>query len=172
VSDERVKTDVKPLHYGLREILALEPKEYDVHAVQSMNDGKPKFASGELHQFGFLAQQVVKVLPEAIEKPADPKTDFYRMAYTSFIPVLVNAVQELKHLQDETITQEQNKLSEATSKISEQGKKIAEQDRKIAELEEANARLTGLATEMEALKKVVVSMQEKSGTVRKVALTQ
>ena len=70
------------------------------------------------------------------------------------------------------ITQEQNKLSEATSKISEQGKKIAEQDLKIAELEEANARLTGLATEMEALKKVVVSMQEKSGTVRKVALTQ
>jgi hypothetical protein len=172
LSDERVKTNVQPLRYGLRELMALEPKEYDFHLVQSMADGKPKFAAGELHQIGFLAQQVAKVLPEAVEKPADPKTEFYRMGYSSFIPVLVNAVQQLKHLQDETLTEQQRKLSEASSKISEQEKKLAEQEQKIAELEASNARLTALATEVDVLKKVVFSRQEKNSIGRTIALQQ
>jgi Chaperone of endosialidase len=154
ISDERVKTGVKPLSYGLREILALEPKEYDVHAVQSMNDSKPKFASGEVHQFGFLAQQVVKVLPEAVEKPADPRTDFYRMGYTSFIPVLVNAVQELKHLQDETV-------AEQHAKITQQETKIASLESEVASLKQANRKLAAMASKLETLEKAVNNLQIK-----------
>jgi endosialidase-like protein len=41
LSDERLKTNVQPLRYGLSEIMSLEPKEYDFHTVQSMTDGKP-----------------------------------------------------------------------------------------------------------------------------------
>ena len=164
VSDERLKTNVRPLRYGLREIMTLEPKEYDFHTVQSITDGKPKFASGELHQLGFLAQQVVNVLPEAVEKPADPKKDFYRIGYTSVIPVLVNAVQELKHLQDETVTEQQ-------AKITEQETKIASLESEMASLKQANRKLAAMASKLETLEKAVNNLQIKdSGKAQSVAI--
>jgi hypothetical protein len=157
VSDERLKTNVQPLRYGLREIMTLQPKEYDFHTVQSMTDGKPRFASGELHQLGFLAQQVVNVLPEAVEKPADPKTDFYRVGYTSFIPVLVHAVQELKHLQDEAVAAQQ-------AKITQQETKIASLESEVASLKQANQKLTAMASKLEALETAVNNLQIKDNT--------
>jgi Chaperone of endosialidase len=166
LSDERLKTNVQPLRYGLREIMALEPKEYDFHTVQSMTNGEPTFASGEMRQIGFLAQQVLKVLPEAVEKPADPKTEFYKMGYASFIPVLVSAVQELKHLQDETVAQQQ-------AKITEQESKIAFLQAELASLKASNDKLAAIAAKVEALEKAVNSVQEKENAgVRTVAVTQ
>jgi len=40
-SDKRLKTDIEPLHYGLHEIMALKPKEYDFHLGKSIA-GPPK----------------------------------------------------------------------------------------------------------------------------------
>jgi hypothetical protein len=126
----------------------------------------PHFASGELRQIGFLAQQVLKVLPEAVEKPADPKTEFYKMGYASFIPVLVSAVQELKHLQDETVAQQQ-------AKITEQESKIAFLQAELASLKASNDKLAAMAVKVEALEKAVSTVQEnENGGVRTAALTQ
>lgn len=166
VSDQRVKTNIQGLRYGLREVMALEPKEYDIHAVQSMTDGKPEFASGEKHQFGFIAQQVIQVVPEAVEKPADPSREFYKIGYTSFIPVLVSAVQELKHLQDETVSQQQ-------ARITQQETEIAALQAELASLKASNDKLAAIAAKVEALEKAVSTVQEReNGGVRTAALTQ
>ena len=67
----------------------------------------------QLHQFGFIAQDVQKVFPNLITKVYAPKidhsnrqtkisgsTDFLAVNYTSFIPLLTRAVQELSTQND------------------------------------------------------------------------
>lgn len=53
-SDERAKTDITPARYGLSEIIALNPIEFT-----RINDGRKR-------EVGFSAQQVRKVIPEAV----------------------------------------------------------------------------------------------------------
>jgi Chaperone of endosialidase len=72
-SDKRLKTGVQPLHYGLKEIMILEPKEYDFHMAESVKDGEVKLKADTEHQIGFLAQDVYQIVPEAVKKPADPQ---------------------------------------------------------------------------------------------------
>lgn len=86
-SDERVKSDIKPLEYGLKEALALKPIRYK-------RNGKV--------EIGFGAQSTKPVVPEAVYvtgepvNPKDPKSPKDKMAmdYVRLIPVLVNAIKE------------------------------------------------------------------------------
>lgn len=165
-SDQRLKTGIQPLHYGLSEVMNLEPKEYDLHLGKSIKDGIITLEPEADHQIGFLAQDVNRLVPEAVEKPRDPANEIYKMNYSILVPVLVSAVQELKHLQDATV-------AEQRAQITEQQTKIAELEAKVASLEKSNAKPTAIASEMETLKKVVTTLQEKkTGGVRTIALSQ
>lgn len=106
-SDARAKENVQTLKSGLSSILNLRPVSYkwkhDV-AVQSLSTASSEneniasnAAYGPLEddqtQYGFLAQEVEEVLPDAI------KTDnegHKMINYTAIIPMLVQAVQELQ----------------------------------------------------------------------------
>jgi hypothetical protein len=61
-SDERLKTGVQTLHYGLREVMELAPKEYDLHLGKSIKDGVIALQPEADHQIGFLAQDVYHVV--------------------------------------------------------------------------------------------------------------
>ncbi len=80
-SDANLKTNIQPTHYGLDEVLALNPVEYN------WKDSP----SGE-KMVGLLAQEVQKIIPEAVVTPQDGSA--LGMKYTELIPVLVKAIQE------------------------------------------------------------------------------
>jgi hypothetical protein len=151
VSDERTKRDIQPLRYGLKEVMALKPKVYDFHAPESITAGEVKLGSSKQHQIGFLAQEVLRVVPEAVEKPENPASGLYTMNYASLAPVVVNAIQELKQQQD--------------ARATEQDAKIAALQAENAKLKAANDKLTDMASEMETLKKTVAAMQAKNSRV-------
>ncbi len=77
-SDERLKENIEPVTDGLERVLALTPNYFD------RRDGRK-------NQIGFIAQQVLPIIPEAVE--ADHNG--YMGVATDFItPLLVNAIQQ------------------------------------------------------------------------------
>lgn len=97
-SDRRLKENIVETTYGLNEILKLSAKEYNF----KITEAKDK-------RLGFLAQEVYQVIPEIVHKGDDgeyrgsgnaqdlEKLGFapWGLDYTSLIPVLVKAIQEL-----------------------------------------------------------------------------
>lgn len=79
-SDKRLKTNIQTLPYGLAEILKLKPVEFD-WKEDKVHQGK---------QFGFIAQDVQKVMPEAV-KPLG-ETDLLGLDKDAIYAALVNAV--------------------------------------------------------------------------------
>lgn len=84
-SDERLKDDIRPLDYGLSEVLRLSPIRYE------MNNKV---------EIGFGAQTTESIIPEAVFYREDMER--YGMDYVRIIPVLVNAIKEL-HLRIEEL---------------------------------------------------------------------
>jgi hypothetical protein len=87
-SDANLKTNIQPTQYGLEEVLALNPVEYN------WKDNP----SGE-KMVGLLAQEVQKIIPEAVVAPGNG--DPLGMKYSELIPVLVKAIQEQQKKIDE-----------------------------------------------------------------------
>ena len=89
-SDERLKTILGPVEYGLDILNQIEPVRY---ALKSEPDTE---------KLGFIAQQVQPLVPESVfdtgehveGEPEDAPTKL-GMEYVSLIPVLVQAIKEL-----------------------------------------------------------------------------
>ncbi|WP_158069994.1 tail fiber domain-containing protein [Cnuella takakiae] len=80
-SDLRLKTNIQSLSYGLNEVLALRPVQYNWN-VNPNKDIK----------LGLIAQEVQKVVPEVVE--GNQEKEMLSMDYTELIPVLINAIKE------------------------------------------------------------------------------
>ncbi len=86
-SDLRLKTNIHPLKYGLKEIRELNPVAYNWIS----NPGKNK-------KIGLLAQPVQQLIPEVVSGNAD--TDKLGMNYAELVVVLINSIKEQnKHLE-------------------------------------------------------------------------
>lgn len=106
LSDERDKTDIKPLEYGLDFIQKLEPKqfvwdnrpeiitEYDEDdneiEVEFENENKGK------KDFGFIAQEVQELDDDVLRLVYSENPEKLEMSYGKLVPILVKAIQELK----------------------------------------------------------------------------
>jgi hypothetical protein len=77
-SDRRLKTNIIPLTYGLSDILKLNPVSYN------WKDG----SNGK--QFGFIAQEVQEVMPDAIKDG-----EYLGLEKDAIYSALVNSVKEL-----------------------------------------------------------------------------
>jgi hypothetical protein len=88
-SDERIKNVLGPVEYGLSEVLAIEPVKF---ALKSDPD--------QTAHLGFIAQQVNGIVPESVfdtkEEIVEGEPTKLGMEYVALIPVLVNAIKELK----------------------------------------------------------------------------
>lgn len=84
-SDVRYKENIRPVSYGLAEVMQLQPRAYN------MIDSKQE-------QIGFVAQDVQSILPELVETKINNVTNEERMtlSYGQMSAVLVKAIQELK----------------------------------------------------------------------------
>lgn len=82
-SDKRLKKNIKTATPGLNEILKLKPKTFERKGDAFMGI-----------EIGFVAQDVEKVLPDAVYTHGD-KEKTKGIATDNIIPVLVNAIKEL-----------------------------------------------------------------------------
>ncbi|WP_456867072.1 tail fiber domain-containing protein [Galbibacter sp. BG1] len=78
-SDERLKTNIKPLLKGLNEILNINTYAYD-------------WKHNNASDIGVIAQETEKVIPEIV----DTNEDGYKsVSYTKLTPILINAIKEI-----------------------------------------------------------------------------
>lgn len=95
-SDSRVKTNVNTINDGLEKVMAMHPVSYDFHTGRTMKDGIVSFTKDDhpIQTIGFLAQELVKIVPEAVVVPKDTSNELYTVSYSTVVPVLTKAIQE------------------------------------------------------------------------------
>jgi len=103
-SDIRLKEAIKPLQYGLKEFLALDPVSFK-WKEEKVNDFVVPDNEKEI-KLGFIAQEVQKIIPEVVvthqwkeyeENPGvlvKEKSERLGMRYNDLIPVAIRAIQE------------------------------------------------------------------------------
>jgi hypothetical protein len=102
-SDERLKTGITTLEYGLNEIKAISPKWYKFSESSFTSSGLTNLiATGEYkdayfdtQRFGLMAGDVKAVMPKLVSKIEDDK-DYETYNKHALIFVLINAVKELE----------------------------------------------------------------------------
>lgn len=106
-SDARAKENIQTLTTGLNSVLSLRPVSYnwkkDVYITSlastatNPEEKATKAAYGPIEdgqtQYGFLAQEVEEVIPDAVKTDEDGHK---MINYTAIIPMLVQAIQELQ----------------------------------------------------------------------------
>jgi hypothetical protein len=107
VSDRRLKENIKPLHYGLREVLDLRPVSYQ---WKNGRDGR--------NYLGLIAQEVRKIVPEVVNEGSDEDKTL-GVKYSDLVPVLINAIQQQQKAMDEQ-NAENVKLRERLEKLEAQ----------------------------------------------------
>jgi hypothetical protein len=67
-----------------------------MHTSKLLKNGVVSFGKDDrtVPCLGFLAQELYKVVPEAVNKPKDEANEFYTVSYSTIIPVLTKAIQE------------------------------------------------------------------------------
>lgn len=108
ISDIRSKEDISDIQSGLATIMQLRPKKYHYKKTD-----KKHFS------LGFIAQEMVKVLPDIVNVPED-KEDLLSIRYTELVPVLTKAIQE-----------QQAEITDLRSKLA----KMSTLEAKLADLE-------------------------------------
>lgn len=86
ISDKNSKTNVSPITGALEKVLALNGVSYNW-----INNNKEGHSYDASRQYGFLAQDVSKIVPEAVGYDANGG---YGMNYLAIIPVLTEAIKE------------------------------------------------------------------------------
>ena len=95
-SDIRLKTEIKPIENAVAKLLKLNGFTYEHNEVAESIGYE---LTGERFS-GVSAQDVKEVLPEAVEPaPADP--NYLTVQYEKLVPLLIEAIKELKAEIDE-----------------------------------------------------------------------
>ena len=83
-SDKRLKENIVPTRINAMDILnKLDMVEFD-------------FIENHKHEeVGLIAQEVEKIIPQAISRNPDNEDDFLHIDYNTFVPYLIKAIQEL-----------------------------------------------------------------------------
>ncbi|HEX8429341.1 tail fiber domain-containing protein [Hymenobacter sp.] len=110
-SDQRFKEDIKPIENSLDLIRKMRGTTYNFK--KSTEFAERNFP--QQRQYGFIAQEMEKVLPEAVAKQRD---GYYAVNYSEVIPVLVEAMKQLDTKQTET-TQLQQQVTELKAQLAE-----------------------------------------------------
>jgi hypothetical protein len=105
-SDERRKENIELSTYGLNEILQLIPKKFNF-----------KIDERKIVNLGFIAQDVLPIIPEAVQSDIDDTEEYYAMNYANLVPVLVKAIQE----QNQTIQQLSKQNEELSNRLNKAG---------------------------------------------------
>ncbi len=103
ISDERLKTNIKPMSSMLEKISQLKPSTYQFKNVEDKQSYN-----------GFIAQEVMQLFPSLVIHNVNPerKLDVYTMDYSGFGVIAIKGIQELQAIieqqQDKMTTNEEN----------------------------------------------------------------
>ena len=90
-SDIRLKTEIKPIENAVAKLLKLNGFTYELNELAGSLGYE---LNGERYS-GVSAQEVKEVLPEAV-KPAPINSDYMTVQYEKLVPLLIEAIKELK----------------------------------------------------------------------------
>ena len=106
ISDERDKSDIKDITYGLAFIDALQPREFvwnnraeiKTEIDKDGNETEVEFYSANKGKkdFGFIAQEVKELDNDTLRLVYDENPERLELSYGKLVPVLVQAIKELK----------------------------------------------------------------------------
>ncbi|MBN2633678.1 MAG: tail fiber domain-containing protein [Bacteroidales bacterium] len=113
-SDGRAKSEKTELLYGLEEIMQLVPAEYLHHSTIKGNEGIIIQEDGR-HDIGLIAQDVYKIIPEAVNRPEKEEDELWSISYDKLVPVLINAIKE----QQQQIETQQLQIDSQNLKIEQ-----------------------------------------------------
>jgi hypothetical protein len=95
-SDKRIKENFRSIDQPLSKILQMNGQKYDFISEASDTIGtekeKQKRAAMKKNRLGFIAQDLEKIVPEAVLYEED--ADKYYIEYSAIIPVIVEAMKE------------------------------------------------------------------------------
>ena len=83
VSDQRLKENIQDADSASALIDSLQVRKYDWKA------------DGSHQRYGFIAQELVAVAPEAVHQPADPE-EMMAVDYSKLVPMLVKEIQSIR----------------------------------------------------------------------------
>ena len=85
-SDKKLKTNIKNIKYGLKDILKLRGVDFDWKEKRS-----------GVHDIGVIAQEVQEVIPEIVKEVKDLSSNDSHLTvdYSKLVPVLIEAIKEL-----------------------------------------------------------------------------
>ncbi|NRD18945.1 tail fiber domain-containing protein [Winogradskyella eckloniae] len=112
-SDRRIKSEFKSIDNALDLLTQTKPQRYIQHN-SSFKDGKLSVEATGTKTLGFIAQELFKVLPEAVNKPKDENAQLWSVDYNKVVPVAIKAIQELNDKNNalkETVLQLEAQLS-------------------------------------------------------------
>jgi hypothetical protein len=82
-SDQRLKQNVETINNPMEKVMQLRGTTYSYRANETME-------LPEGNQYGFIAQELVKVVPEAVSQ--DATTGLYQVNYDAIVPLLVEGM--------------------------------------------------------------------------------
>jgi hypothetical protein len=106
-SDRRFKQDIKPIENAMDLVRRLQGTTYQFKQAEFK---ERNFPGG--NQYGFIAQDVEKVMPEIASENSD---GYYAVNYTMLIPVLTEAIKE----KDKEITELRTEIAELRSAFND-----------------------------------------------------
>jgi hypothetical protein len=104
VSDQRLKQNFQDISSPLQKIMSLNGKYYTISYPSKDENGEVYQKSRE--EYGLIAQEVQSIFPEMVaSKPLfknnGDDTEYLTVNYTQMIPILIEAIKELKEEVDE-----------------------------------------------------------------------
>ena len=96
-SDIRLKTDIESIDNALDKVCKISGFTYKHNEVAKL---KCDIDTGDQRYVGVSAQDVQQVLPEAV-KSAPSNNDYLTVQYEKLVPLLIEAIKELKNEIDE-----------------------------------------------------------------------
>ena len=89
-SDERLKENIEPLKGSAEKVAALRAVEFDWKDEREIKYAKKR--TGTAHDFGFIAQEVEKIVPEIV---GERRNGMKTINYAKVVPLLLDVIQNL-----------------------------------------------------------------------------
>jgi hypothetical protein len=162
-SDRRFKKDITPIPDALEKVLGLEGVNYE---FKSEAFPEKHFESGK--QIGLIAQDVEKVIPEAV---ATGKDGYKSVNYPNLVALVINSVKELYT----KLTHTDQQVAAVSADISQLKAENAALKAKVENLEKISGRAPASvpsAQELEKIKSENAALKAKSDAIEAWACSQ
>ena len=156
-SDGRVKSHITDIGEAeaLEKISALRPVYYLHHSSRWTANGKLEILKGGEYRYGFIAQELAGVVPEAVYEPEDSTQDLYGVDYSELIPILTAALQA----QQQIIEQQRLVNEQQQTEIQQQRQEIVQLRHQVAALRQEVNRSKETQAEVTVLRQLVLQLQ-------------